>query len=268
MTFFCIDDVVRIDDSVCGHPSRRTRKRVLLRMRAAAKWLVSTISDLVLRSARAQLACVSKDGRISDSTIKQPDADMRHRPVQTGCRVTLSSLTSLPSRLPERGEQCTERTAWYQFPRLQGADPHPVWIWSADRLSAHRGRDVSKRLFGDLHRTHPLGLADATCSVLCATDLPVGVHPCNSRIFSSRPRWQASGCSFAPTRDHQRQETDFLRPRIPAPLQACHQETLPARTGRRRCFAFRYVNTDLQSAKCHLKSNAGWIMGRCHRRIG
>src|ERR1700759_5134364 len=95
-------------------------------------------------------------------------------------RPTLQFINSLPlpSRLPEKGEQCTERTAWYQLPRLQGADPHPVWIWSADRLSAHRGRDVSKGLFGDLHRTHPLGLADATCSVLCPTASPVGAWWC------------------------------------------------------------------------------------------
>ena len=85
--------------------------------------------------------------------------------------VTSTSITT-----PEKGEQCTERTVRYQLPRLQVADPHPVWIWSADRLSAHRGRDVSKRLFGDLHRTHPLGLADATCSVLCATNSPVGAR--------------------------------------------------------------------------------------------
>ena len=156
---------------------------------------------------------------------------MRHRPVQTGAGSPLvRHVTSTSITTPEGGEQCTERTVWYQLPRLQGADPHPVWIWSADRLSAHRGRDVSKRLFGDLHRTHPLGLADATCSVLCATSSPVGVHPCNSRIFGSRPRWQASSCSFAPTQGHQRQETDFLRPRIPTPFQACHQETLPVRT--------------------------------------
>src|SRR6202000_2403838 len=136
--------------------------------------------------------------------------------------------TSITS--PGKGEKCTERTVRYQLPRLQGADPHPVWIWSADRLSAHRGRDVSKGLFGDLHRTQPLGLADATCSVLCATASPVGACWCNSRIFGSRPRWQASGCSFAPTPGHQRQETDFLRPRILTAFQACTQETLPVRT--------------------------------------
>src|SRR6202012_6198850 len=90
-------------------------------------------------------------------------------------------------------------------------------------------REVSKGLFVNLKRTQPLGLADATCSVLCATASPVGACWCNSRISGSRPRWQASGCSFAPTRGHQRQETDFLRPRILPPFQACHQETLPVR---------------------------------------
>jgi hypothetical protein len=128
------------------------------------------------------------------------------------------------------------------IPRFRRADPHPVWIWSADRLSAHCGRDVSKMLFGDLHRTQPLGLADATCSVLCATASPVGACWCNSRIFGSRPRWQASGCSFAPTRGHQRQETDFLRPRILTPFEACHQETLPVRTIPVNYFSYGSVN--------------------------
>jgi hypothetical protein len=182
---------------------------------------------------RASEARVRLEGRVtnSDSIIKQPNANMRHRPMQNWGG-TLQFINSLPTQLqsPEKGEQCTERTVRYQLPRLQGADPHPVWIWSADRLSAHRGRDVSKRLFGDLHRTQPLGLASATCSVLCATASPVGACWCNSRISGSRPRWQASGCSFAPTRGHQRQETDFLRPRILTPFQACHQETLPVRT--------------------------------------
>ena len=135
----------------------------------------------------------------SDSTIKQLDADVRHRPVQMGAGPPFSSSTHATSITTPKREQCTERTVRYQLPRLQGADPHPVWIWSADRLSAHRGRDVSKRLFGDLHRTQPLGLASATCSVLCATSSPVGACWCNSRIFGSRPRWQASGCFFAST---------------------------------------------------------------------
>ena len=48
----------------CGHPSRRTRKRVLLRMRSE---IVETneaarTAALILRSMRAQHACVSKDG--------------------------------------------------------------------------------------------------------------------------------------------------------------------------------------------------------------
>src|SRR5580693_3797048 len=48
----------------CGHPSRRTRKRVLLRMRSE---IVETneaarTAALILRRMRAQHACVSKDG--------------------------------------------------------------------------------------------------------------------------------------------------------------------------------------------------------------
>ena len=74
-------------------------------------------------STRAQLACVSKDGRISDSTIKQPDADMRHRPVQTGCRATFQSITSLPTPVPEKGGAVRrEDGCGTNVPRLQGAE--------------------------------------------------------------------------------------------------------------------------------------------------
>ena len=48
---------------VCGHPSGRTRKRVLLRMRAEIVEVLQRTAALILRSSRAMRASVSKDGR-------------------------------------------------------------------------------------------------------------------------------------------------------------------------------------------------------------
>ena len=55
---------------------------------------------------------------------------MRHRPVLTGAGPPFNSR-HFHHDCP-KGEQCTERTVRYQLPRLQDADPHPVWIWSAE----------------------------------------------------------------------------------------------------------------------------------------
>ena len=59
---------------------------------------------------------------------------MRHRPVQTGCRATLQSITSIhfalhfQHRSPKNGERYAERTAVVpMFRGCKARNPHPVW---------------------------------------------------------------------------------------------------------------------------------------------
>src|SRR5919201_1577882 len=114
-----------------------------------------------------------------------------------------SSVVCRPSPVvcsPEE-ERYAERSAFgTSVPRLQDADPHPVWILAADRRSAHCGRDDSRKLFGDLHRLGRRASPVQLVSLLCATKLTRwGSSGATPAFRDCRPRWQASGCSFAST---------------------------------------------------------------------
>ena len=83
-----------------GHPSRRTRKRVLLRMRSE---IVETneaaaTAALILRSMRAQHACVSKDGPTQTSCMRMPSSVIESlHPATAGIYVTTSSMRTKPA---------------------------------------------------------------------------------------------------------------------------------------------------------------------------
>ena len=107
----------------------------------------------------------------------------------------------------------------------------------ASRLEPGRGpplgalcRDDSTKLFGDSHRARPPGLADATCSVVCATKLARWGSSGATPAFRLSPALAGLRLLLRLYLIGRRQVTDFLRPRFPTLLQACHQEALPVRT--------------------------------------
>ena len=194
-------------------------------------------------STRAQLACVSKDGRISDSNIKQPDADMRHRPVQTGCRATFQSITSLPTPVPEKGGAVRrEDGCGTNVPRLQGAESASsleLWLRSASRRTE---AGTFRRGFSEI------------CTALTRWGSPMQLVPysapptrplgftCATPAFSAPARVGRPPVAPSLLPEISGNETpSFSGPAFPLRFQLVTQETLPARTGLTNYFAYGFV---------------------------
>ena len=104
----------------------------------------------------------------SDSIIKQPDADVHHRPGQSGCRATLQF--NVTHDTPKDGSSAPRGRLW-PLSALSRRGPASSVDLAADRRSAHRAGTI-RGSFSEI-RILPTrrGRTDATCSVVCATKL-------------------------------------------------------------------------------------------------
>ena len=177
----------------CGHPSRRPRYARALRMRAEIAEVHQTRA-LILRSMRAQHACVSKDGRTCHLWRKRHlcglwlVSRMERSEIRVGTsaksRPTHSRTVVLGFRVGARERAVlllgATRTSSMRRHVIYGADIFASWLEARPlRTSPMRKRhlcaDTSSmgsghfRLFaGDVKRTSPMSSMRATSPMLTA----------------------------------------------------------------------------------------------------